>query len=532
MKYSMRQWRAIGLGLVASLCLVACGGDDDGTTANAPVTPVTPVTPVNNTALSGTVLDDATGLGIQGVTVRVGSLTTTSAADGTFRLTGIAASGRTTVVFESSSYAEGARIANVVAEATTDVQARLVRVAASGDVPVAAGGTVALPGSPAQVTLPANGVRRADGSTPTGNITVRITPINPAIDTTLMPGDFLTSGSSGNVPIESFGAMNVTLTDSAGAALNLASGQTATIRIPLASRNASVPSTIPLFYFDTSTGLWKQEGSATLAGSGSSAYYEGTVSHFTTWNADQTYNTIIVHGCLKDAAGVLLANGLVASDGIDYTGTSTVYTDSSGNFSLPIRSGSIATIVAVNGGRLSNTVRNDPSTTDITLTDCLSLGQSGAGVTMKLTWGALPSDLDSHLITPSGAHVYYSSKGALVSVPFANLDVDDTSSYGPEVVTVTKLMVGTYKYSVRNYSGYGGGPIAQSGARVEVNMPGRALQLITPPTAGESASTNYWNLFEFDVSATCVITVRPVGTYTNDLPTIPTSSTPQYCTPV
>lgn len=511
------------MGLVASVFLVACDGDGgSGSTSS---------TPVSTTGVAGKVLDDATGLGVSGVTVRVGTLSTTTAADGTFSLTGLTASSRVTVVFASSDYAEGVRIANVVADARTDVQARLVKVGASGTVPVTAGGTVTVTSSTAQVTLPANSVQRADGSIPTGNITVNITHINPAVDTTLMPGDFLTSTGSGNVPIESFGALNVVLTDSTGAALNLRSGQTATIRIPLASRNASVPSTIPLFYFNTGTGLWVQEGTATLVGSGASAYYEGTVSHFTTWNADQTYNTIIVHGCMKNAAGAVVANALVSSDGIDYSGTSSVYTDASGNFSLPIRSNSVATIVGVSGGYLTNTVRNTASATDITLADCLSLGQSGAGITMKLTWGALPSDLDSHLITPAGDHVYFSDKGALIEAPFANLDVDDTSSYGPEVVTITKLMVGTYKYSVRNYSGYSDGPIATSGARVEVNIPGRTLQLITPPTTGESSNTDYWNLFEFDVSASCVVTVRPVGTYTTDLPTIPATTTAQYCTP-
>jgi uncharacterized protein YfaP (DUF2135 family) len=525
MRFSKTYWRGLAVGLVASVFLVACDGDGGSGSGS------TSSTPVSTTGVAGKVLDDATGLGVAGVTVRVGSLSTTTAADGTFSLTGLTASSRVTVVFASSDYAEGVRIANVVADARTDVQARLVKVGARGTVPVTAGGTVTVPSSTAQVALPANGVQRADGSLPTGNITVNITPINPAVDTTLMPGDFLTSTGSGNVPIESFGALNVVLTDSTGAALNLRSGQTATIRIPLASRNASVPSTIPLFYFNTSTGLWVQEGTATLVGSGASAYYEGTVSHFTTWNADQTYNTIIVHGCMKNAAGAVVANALVSSDGIDYSGTSSVYTDASGNFSLPIRSNSEATIVGVSGGYLTNTVRNTASVNDITLTDCLSLGQSGAGITMKLTWGALPSDLDSHLITPAGDHVYYSAKGALATAPFANLDVDDTSSYGPEVVTITKLMVGTYKYSVRNYSGYSDGPIATSGARVEVNIPGRTLQLITPPTTGESSNTDYWNLFEFDVSASCVVTVRSVGTYTTDLPTIPASTTPQYCTP-
>ena len=512
-----------GLGLLTAFSLLAC----DGGGGDASSTPTTPAT-----AVAGKALDESTGLGIAGVTVRVGSLSTTTAADGSFTLSGLTAGSRVTVVFESTAYAEGARVANVVADSTTDVQARLIPVGISTSVAVATGGSVSVPGSTARVDLPANGVQRADGSIPTGNITVRLTAINPAIDTTLMPGDFTAAAAGGGTaPIESFGAISVSLSDASGAPLNLKSGQTATIRIPVASRNASVPASIPLFYFNTTTGLWQEEGSATLVGSGASAYYEGTVSHFTVWNADQVYNTIVVHGCMKNAAGAVVANALVTSDGIDYTGTSSVYTDANGDFSLPIRSNSVATIVGVSAGRLTNTVRNTASAIDIAVTECLTLGQTGAGVTMKLTWGALPSDLDSHLITPSGGEIAYYSKGALTAEPFANLDVDDTSSYGPEVVTITKLMVGTYKYSVHNYSGFDAGAIAQSGARVELNIPGRTLQLITPPTSGESDSTDYWNLFEFDVSANCTITVRSVGSYTSASPSIPASSTPQYCTP-
>ncbi len=544
MRYSKTQLRAWGAGLIVSLCLAACGGgDDDGnptptqptpttpSTPTEPTTPTTPTTPTGPTAtIAGKAVDGATGLGVAGVTVRVGALSATTATDGTYTLSNVPVGARTPVLFQASGYAENGRIADLVENTTVDVQARLVPVAKTDTVPVATGGTVTT-GS-ALVTLPANGVQRADGTLPTGNITVQLTPIDSALDPQLMPGDFRTGTAGGStLPIESFGALNVTLTDSTGAALNLRSGQTATIRIPMVSRNSTVPATIPLFHYNTTTGLWEQEGTATLAGSGSGAYYEGTVSHFSTWNADQVYNTVLVRGCVRDASGAVVANARVGSDGIDYTGTSYAYTDASGNFSLPIRRDGQAAITAVAAGRLTNTMRNTASAVDIDWADCLTLSQTGAGITMKLTWGALPSDLDSHLMTPSGQLVYYGNEGSLTQAPFANLDVDDTDSYGPEVITITKLMVGTYKYTVHNFSRYSDGPISQSGARVEVNIPGRAVQLITPPAAGETSGTDYWNLFEFDVSANCTITVRPVQTYTATDLTAPTTSTPQYCTP-
>ena len=479
--------------------------------------------------MTGRAVDSATGLGVAGVRVSAGTLSATTDATGAFALSGVVAAERVTVVFSVDTHAEAARIAKVSAAATTDVQARLVRVGVTREVDIAAGGSVTMAGTPAQVDLPSGGVQRADGSVPTGNMRVRMTPIDPASDTAVMPGDFSTVVNGTAAPIESFGALNVTLSDSSGAALNLRTGQSATVRIPVASRDTTPPSTIPLFYFNTASGRWVQEGTATLTGSGTSSYYLGTVTHFSTWNADQVMDTVRITGCVADANGLRVAGALVNSDGVDYSGTSSATTDAAGNFTIALRKSSAATLVARANGQLSNTLRFSGSPADSTIADCLMLGQTGAGLTMKLTWGARPGDLDSHLYTPSGSHVYYSSRGSLGAAPFANLDVDDTSSYGPEVITISRLMVGSYTYYVRNYSGYSSGPIAAASARVELEVPGRATELYTPPASGEQASTRVWTLFALDVDARCNVTVRRADTYADADPARPAVGTPVYC---
>ncbi len=478
--------------------------------------------------LSGRVLDVATALGVANATVQVGGATATTDATGAFNITSAPVGAWVPVNITAPGYAETSRITTVAASGSNDLQVRLLRVAGTGTVDAATGGAVGVAGSPAQVVLPANGVQRADGSVPTGSVTVALTPIAPAADTSVMPGDFTTLVAGTPTPIESFGALNVQLSDAAGAALNLRAGQSATIRIPVSSRSSTRPATIPLFFFDTASGRWVQEGSATLVGTGNSAYYEGSVTHFSTWNADQVYNSVRVTGCVADALGVRVANAFVGTDGIDYSGTTSAVTDANGNFTVVIRKDSQAAITGVSGGRLTNTLSVGPFAQDTTLTGCLSLSQTGAGVTMKLTWGSQPSDLDSHLYAPNGAHVYYSNKGSLTNAPYANLDVDDTDSYGPEVITLTRLMVGTYKYAVNNYSGYNSGPVSSSGARVELSIPGRAVELFVPP-ASETSGTNWWNLFELDVDAACNITVRRVGSFTSSAPTA-TNVTAQYCT--
>ena len=483
------------------------------------------------TLMTGRAVDSASAVGVQGVTVRVGAVSATTDANGAFSLAGATPGTRVTVVFTSTTHAENARIATLATGTATDVQVRLVKVGQTADLAIAAGGTVSVAGSSAQVVLPSAAMQRADGAVATGTMRVRVTPIDPATDTQVMPGDFTTMVGATPVPIESFGALNVQIADATGATLNLRSGLTATVRIPVASRNANPPATIPLFHFDNTSGRWVQEGTATLTGTAPNRYYQGTVSHFSTWNADVVMDTVRLTGCLTDALGNRVAGARVYSDGIDYSGVSNVVTDALGRFVIPIRRNAAATLVGLSNGRLTNTFRIGPYSVDSETTTCLSLAVTGGGITMKLTWGERPSDLDSHLITPSGDHIYYptDSRGNLVAPPFANLDVDDTTSYGPEVVTITKLMVGTYKYFVFNFSRYSAWPIGSASASVELNIPGRVAELFTPPSTGESIATNFWTLFELDVDAQCNVTVRRANAYSSLPPSQPLFNTPTYC---
>ncbi|KPJ52892.1 hypothetical protein AMJ39_06545, partial [candidate division TA06 bacterium DG_24] len=111
---------------------------------------------------------------------------------------------------------------------------------------------------------------------------------------------------------------------------------------------------------------------------------------------------------------------------------------------------------------------------------------------LTLTWGQDPSDLDSHLWTPeiegSTYHVYYASQGSQESAPYAELDVDDVTSYGPENITIYQFFPGTYYYSVFHFSG--AGTIATSSANVTVLGPeGELHSLDVPP---DSAEANWW----------------------------------------
>ncbi|MCM1539156.1 MAG: hypothetical protein NC254_12265 [bacterium] len=92
-----------------------------------------------------------------------------------------------------------------------------------------------------------------------------------------------------------------------------------------------------------------------------------------------------------------------------------------------------------------------------------------------LIWGELPWDLDSHLdcalLSGEGHHVFYADPTFYIGGErIADLDLDDTSSYGPETTTIYRDDPGEYDFMVHNYSGGEEMALPQSGACVQVYM--------------------------------------------------------------
>lgn len=359
-----RRWFKLLLGVVFAGAVAACS--DGGSDSELP--------PPATGSVAGLAVSAATGAPLAGVTVASGTASTTTAADGRYSLTGVAP-GAAVVTFTASGHARGFANATVAVGQTAAASARLTPIGTTQTYSAATGATITMPGTPAAVTLPPAGIVDGAGAAYAGTVTVELTPISPALDPGNMPGDMTTRIGDGTVqPIESFGAMTVTLLDAAGNRLDLASGSTATVRIPLSTRSPTPPATVPLFFFDETTGLWVEEGSATLQGAAPDQYYEGTVGHFTTWNADQVANTVAVNGCVQEADGTRVSGALVKSDGIDYSGRASAISNAEGNFSVAIRRGSTASVAAEMDGRYSNSVTVGPSEATIVLENCLALG--------------------------------------------------------------------------------------------------------------------------------------------------------------
>jgi hypothetical protein len=350
----------IGMGVLGG-----CGGSGGGATS-------TP-TPDQGT-ISGSSVSSSDGSVEIATTATVSGIAAASSTPAQpFTLNNVPISERIVVRLSAPGHVDQIKVVSVRSGVVTYLRSTLVPVGTSATVDPTAAVNVSVPGSTAQVSAPANAFVRADnGAAPSGSLTIAVTPIDPASDPARMPGDYTTLAGGVERAIESFGAIGVTIQDAGGNRYNLASGKTATIRIPLSSRGAgAAPATIPLFYLDEGSGRWVEEGTAALAGTGASRYYEGTISHFSFWNADQIVSTVFVSGC-TEFNGQRTSNRKVQADGIDYIGVAQALTDANGNFRVPMRINSRALLTGRGSGvEVTAPVVVGPSATDIVLGTCL-----------------------------------------------------------------------------------------------------------------------------------------------------------------
>lgn len=116
-----------------------------------------------------------------------------------------------------------------------------------------------------------------------------------------------------------------------------------------------------------------------------------------------------------------------------------------------------------------------------------------------LEWGAQPEDLDSYLsgTTDDGNDVFVSffhrqcsSGGETI----AELDVDDTTGYGPETITLNNLN-GKYIYYISDFRQTG--TFQEYGATVKVYLPNKSQPEIITMDPGAGVE-NVWDVFELD----------------------------------
>ncbi len=220
-------------------------------------------------------------------------------------------------------------------------------------------------------------------------------------------------------------------------------------------------------------------------------------------------------GTVRDATTNAVISGATVelrAGGFNVTGApiATATSSAAGTYSFPSLAAGTYTVSArkatFTDGAVTATV--SAATQDAPV---LFLSPVGTNVAWRfvLSWGASPSDLDSHLTGPvPGAtnrfHVYFSNKGSVTASPFARLDVDVQSGFGPETITMSQQFPGIYRYYV--YQWTSAGSIPNSNARVDVYQGNTLVRQFFPP----QGTGRYWTVFEIDGST--LTAVNTLGT--------------------
>lgn len=253
---------------------------------------------------------------------------------------------RAYITVERNGYFHASRAFIPTEDGLNQVLVMLIEEQTIGSFSNNLGGTISTTDG-ATVEFAANSVELEAGGAYAGEVTVTSYFIDPQREDLafIMPGDLQAINTEGEENmLQTYGMLAVELYGSAGEKLNLAAGQTATISIPLdPALAATAPSTIPLWYFDELTGVWREEGTAQLNGNS----YVGEVSHFSYWNCDAPFPVINLTGSILGhlgipEAGLYVTLSFNSSNGI-LSGVG--FTDASGVFSGDIPSNTVLDIV-------------------------------------------------------------------------------------------------------------------------------------------------------------------------------------------
>ena len=274
---------------------------------------------------------DENDLPVTGAAVTAGTGTATTDSRGFFEIKNVQlVKNAGFVTVDKTGYFKG--IKTWVAEENKDAffRIKLLPKTNAGTVSGTTGGDVTLTGG-MKISFPASAVINASTNAAyTGTVTVNakwLDPTSPELNS-IMPGDLRGINTTGGLQmLTTYGMTAVELRGAGGELLQIAPSKKATLTMPIpAAISGSAPASMPLWSFDETKGLWKEEGTTTKNGSN----YVGEVSHFSFWNCDVPANYVQFNVTVNDAAGNPLTNAYVKLT-VTSSGVSTYgYTNAAG----------------------------------------------------------------------------------------------------------------------------------------------------------------------------------------------------------
>jgi len=176
----------------------------------------------------------------------------------------------------------------------------------------------------AQISIPAGALVDAAQRAPQGPITMAMATLNPA--RRALPGDYRALDSSNaQTELLSFGAVFAEFRDGNGKPLNLKPGTEAEIRVPVSAAQLSqAKPSIAMWSYQEKSGLWIEEGKATLQNTPQGKMYVGKTKHFSTINMDVSGNDPNTATCVRLQLGNSLSGwtGLTLRAYVSFGGTS------------------------------------------------------------------------------------------------------------------------------------------------------------------------------------------------------------------
>jgi hypothetical protein len=308
------------LALLLGGLYTACNKDDFGANAQADV------------AFAGRITDQ-NGQPVEGAQVRAGGELAATDANGIFRLQSVRLNAKDAKISVAKiGYFDFSRAYAVEDDALQYVDIQLIEKKQVGVFAASAGGTLQVPGG-ARLAFPANAVADANGNPYTGSVRIfahHLAPDDPNIGRQ-MPGDLRATDLAGETSLlATFGMLAVEMESPSGQKLQVASGSSVEMRMPiLPSQAGAAPSEIQLWHYQLDVARWQEEGKAQKVGN----EYVGSVSHFSWWNCDIPLPLVGVTGkVFLRSTATPLANAHVVFSYGNYSGSCHGWTDENGCF--------------------------------------------------------------------------------------------------------------------------------------------------------------------------------------------------------
>ncbi len=297
-------------------------------TENQALSTVIPTNEIS-TFLKGSIQDEH-GNPLEGVTVIYDDTSTITDVNGRFLFGNITVNEQYALIkANKQGYFTGFRTFAPTLDAINTISIQLLEKPAAKNFLASSGGTLIIDNEVA-LNFPENIIITENGEPYTDNVNVQGRYLSPTAEnlSQIMPGTLVGLNEDNQLQaLISYGMLNVELTDDSGNPLEIAKNQQVQIKLP-AEDNA--PSTIPLWHFNETYGVWVEAGIATKTAD----HYIGNVTHFSTWNLDLPIDGVNANITLVDQNGNPISNQAVEIYSSENRFLNTIFTDDNGKFRL------------------------------------------------------------------------------------------------------------------------------------------------------------------------------------------------------